>query len=394
MTSRMSTYDKNLPEQLTRRRIFDETLPPDPSKPKNLLAIQNALFASPTPSNEIPPSEEEIRDYYVYCQIIASVGILENDLATRAFLPFFDVPLQLPEPHFRGARQQWAETSEPEIHQRPKPDYFEGLSSLSVPEWVLNHLGNYARPVAGIAFPNFLVEHKSEGSMKVAHTQCRLDGALAAQGYYELHGLYGDPGVVLNTALVGTVEFNGESFVGNVHWVSQPSNGGKELQYHMKRVACFFARGLNVEDFLTARRVARNFRAYFSELRAEHLRKLQGLEPRPHRPDYASLTSKVLRVELEKRKLSPKGAKGVLVTRLEKDDADKNAQALEGLIETVGQSHIHSQSSNLSRSFEGQESPDLTQSSQKRVRGAENTDRTSGSKRVRVDDFGEGPSHL
>ncbi|KUJ23825.1 uncharacterized protein LY89DRAFT_3964 [Mollisia scopiformis] len=212
-SSKMSTYDKNLPEQLTRRGIFDETLLPDPSKPKNLLAIQDALLASPSSSGTIPPSEEEIRDYSVYCQIITSVGILENDLAARAFQPFFDVPLQVPEPHARGGKQQWGETPKPEIQQRPKPDYFEGLSSLMVSEWVEKHLGPYARPVAGIAFPNFLVEHKSEGSMKLAHTQCRLDGALAARGYYELHGLYGDPGVVLNTALVGTVEFNGECFV-------------------------------------------------------------------------------------------------------------------------------------------------------------------------------------
>ncbi len=77
--------------------------------------------------------------------------------------------------------------------------------------------------------------------MKLAHTQCRLDGALAARGYYELYGLCGDPSVVLNTAFVGTVEFNGESFVGNVHWISQPSNGGKEFEYHMTRVLCFFA---------------------------------------------------------------------------------------------------------------------------------------------------------
>jgi hypothetical protein len=388
----MSTYDKNLPEELTRRGIFDEVLPADPSKPKNLLAIRNALLASPPSSDTIPPSEEEISDYSIYCQIITSVGILENDLAARAFQPFFNIPLQLPDPHVRGGKQQWGETSMPKIPQKPKPDYFEGLSSLAVPEWVEKHLGNYARPVAGIAFPNFLVEHKSEGSMKVAHTQCRLDGALAARGYYELHGLYGDPGVVLNTALVGTVEFNGESFVGNVHWVSQPSGGGKELEYHMRRVVCFFARGLKVEDFLTARRAARNFRAYFSELRAEHLRKLQGLKPRPHPPNYASLKVAVLVEELAKRKLSTKGVKGVLITRLEKDDADKSAQALEGLIETVGQSHIHSRSSNPSRSFEGQESLDQTQSSQKRVREMENTDHTPGKKRVRVDSFGEGPS--
>lgn len=52
--------------------------------------------------------------------------------------------------------------------------------------------------------------------MKVAHTQCRLAGAYAARSYYELHGLYGKPDdVVLNTALVGSVEFNGEICVGS-----------------------------------------------------------------------------------------------------------------------------------------------------------------------------------
>jgi hypothetical protein len=387
----MSTYDKNLPEQLTRRGIFDEVLPPDPEKPKNLSKIQDALLISPPSFDMSPPSEEDIGHYSAYCEIITSAGILETDMAAQAFEPFFGVTKPLPKPHIRGSKQKWGETSEPKIYTRPKPDYFEGLSSLMVPEWVVSHLGNYARPVTGIAFPNFLVEHKSEGSMKLAHTQCRLDGALAARGYYELYGLRGDPSVVLNTALVGTVEFNGESFVGNVHWISQSSNGGKELEYHMRRVLCFFARGLEIEDFFTAQRAARNFRAYFSELRAEHLRLLEGLEPRPHPPNYARLKVAALMKELEKRGLSTKGVKGDLVTRLEKDDVVKGAQALEGLIETVGESHIHSQSSNPSRSFEGQESQDL-QSSQKRTREVDETDCISGRKRVRADSFGEGPS--
>lgn len=387
----MSTYDKNLPEELTRRCIFDEILPPDPAKPKNLLAIQDALQPSPLLSDTIPPSEEEIRQYSSYCQIIANPSILETDIAARAFQPFFDVPSQLQEPHIRGSRQQWAETSEPKIHQRPKPDYFEGLCSVLVPEWVQKHIGNFARPVAGIAFPNFLVEHKSEGSMKVAHTQCRLDGALAARGYYELYGLYGDPSVVFNIALVGTVEFNGECFIGNVHWVSQASSDGKKLEYHMRRVMCFFARGLKVEDFLIARRAARSFRAYFSELRAEHLKKLQALRPRPHPPNYVRLKVEVLRKELAKRSLSTNGTKSELVTRLEKDDAAKSAQALEGLIETVGQSHINSQGSNASRSFEGQEILDLAQSSQKRVRATEETASSPRRKRVRADNSREDP---
>lgn len=384
----MSTYDKNLPEQLTRRGIFDEILPLDPAKPKNLSAIQDALLASPPSPGTVTPSDEEINQYSVYCQIITSVGILESDLAARAFVPFFGVPIVLPKPHVRGGKQQWGETAEPKIQQRPKPDYFEGLSSYCVPEWVEKHLKNYARPFPEIAFPNFLVEHKSEGSMKVAHTQCRLDGALAARGYYELYGLFGDPSVVLNTALVGTVEFNGESFVGNIHWVSQPSGGGKELEYHMRRVVCFFARGLKVEDFLTARRAARNFRAYFSELRAEHLKKLKDLTPRPHPPNYSSLKVAALMQKLADRELSTKGVKGELIKRLEQDDMAKSAQALEGLIETVGQSHIHSQSSNPSRSFESHESLGLNRSSQKRARGTEDTDRTPGSKRARADSFG------
>jgi hypothetical protein len=213
-------------------------------------------------------------------------------------------------------------------------------------------LGNYAKPITGLAFPNFIVEHKSEGSMRIAHTQCRLDGAFAARAYYELHGLYGSPEIALNTALVGTVEFNGEIFVGNVHWVSKPSNDGKELSYHMRRVACFFTRGLCVEDFLEARRIARNFREYFADLRVEHLRKLQDLPPRWQPPNYAHLQRAALTKELEKRGLSVKGVKGELVKRLENDDTTKNAEALEGLIEAAGQSLMNSQGSNAALSFE------------------------------------------
>lgn len=44
--------------------------------------------------------------------------------------------------------------------------------------------------------------------------------------------------------------------------------------------------------------------------------------------------------QLAKRKLSTKGVKDVLVTRLERDDADKSAQALEGLVEIVEQEKV------------------------------------------------------
>lgn len=283
----MSTYDKNLPEELTRRRVYDELLPPDSENPMNLLAIQNAVLVEDGVSTDfVQPSVQEVTDYIEFCQIIASVGINEAQIAKRAFDLYFGIRPQLEEKHACGVSQRWVDFPEPKIRQKPNPDYFEGLASIVLPEWVEKHLGNYARPVAGIAFPNFLAELKSEGSMKIGHTQCRLDGACAARGYYELHGLYGNPNdVVLNTALVGTIEFNGEICVGNVHWVSKPLGGRGELEYHMKRAFCFFTRGLSAEDFLKGRRAARNFRAHFAELRAEHLKKLQGLKHRPHPQD-------------------------------------------------------------------------------------------------------------
>jgi hypothetical protein len=213
--------------------------------------------------------------------------------------------------------------------------------------------------------------------MKITHTQCRLDGAYADRGYYELHGLFNNPNdVVLNTALVGTIEFNGETCVGNIHWVSKSSSDGGELEYHMRRVFCFFIRGVSGEDFAKSRRTVRNFRAYFTEYRAEHLRKLQGLRPKPHPPNYIRLKLPTLVEELKKRKLSTKGLKADIVKRLEKDDADENTEALGSLIEAVGQSHMNSQGSDLARSFEelGLSNQSQFFHSQKRTRDVESAD--------------------
>jgi hypothetical protein len=48
----------------------------------------------------------------------------------------------------------------------------------------------------------------------------------------------------------------------------------------------------------------------------------------------------VLIGQLAKRKLSIKGVKDMLITRLERDNADKSAQPLEGLTKTVGQEKV------------------------------------------------------
>jgi hypothetical protein len=275
----MSAYDKNLPELLTRRSIFDEVLPPNPENPKNLKAIQDAIFALPT-----EPDGQGVGDYTTYCQTIFETGISELDLGSRACIPFFGIPNKLPGIHIRGGGLKWGDVNQPKLDFVLKPDYIEGISSLLLPEWVEKHLGNYARPIAGVAFPNFLLECKGESSMRVAHVRCRLAGAYAARGYYELHSLYGNPDVILDTALVGTIEFNGEICVGNVHWVSKPSGG--DLQYDMKRVLCCFTRGLDEQDFIRSRQMARNFRSYFANLRAEHFRRLQGLKLRRRPPNH------------------------------------------------------------------------------------------------------------
>jgi hypothetical protein len=373
----MSAYDKNLPELLTRRSIFDEVLPPNPENPKNLKAIQDAILAVPFPPTDTrEPDEQEIEDYSTYCQIIFEPGISESDIGSRACVPLFGIPNKLPGIHIRGGGPKWGDVGQPKLDYVPRPDYIEGISSLLLPEWVEKHLGNYARPIAGVAFPNFLVEYKGETSMRVAHTQCRLAGAYAARGYYELHGLYGSPDVILDTALVGTIEFNGEICVGNVHWVSKPSGGSGDLHYHMKRVLCSFTRGLGEKDFIRTRQMARNFRSYFTDLRAEHFKKLQSLKPRRHPPNYPSFKISRLKHELQSRKLSTKGLKPDLIRRLEEHDAEENTQALESLLDSVSQSRMNSQSSNPGGSFESPRPSNFTSSfqSQKRVLETDDSD--------------------
>lgn len=65
---------------------------------------------------------------------MASEGLQEGAIAKRIFDPYFGIPLNLPGNHARVSGQRWREVLEPKIHQKPSPDYFEGLASISLPE--------------------------------------------------------------------------------------------------------------------------------------------------------------------------------------------------------------------------------------------------------------------
>lgn len=354
----MSTHEKGLPDALTNEGIFEEfqgsninNYLPGPAEPKNLFSIQRALRVGlDSLFNTIVPTEGERDDYFEHCEALTAGNICEADIGARSFEPFFGIPINLPGVHFRACGKKWNNLPKPPIKSHcPRPDYCEGLKRKDLPKWIEKKIGKYAVPIPGLAFPNFIVEHKAEGSMKVAHTQCRLDGAFAAKGYYELYGLYGDPEAVLDRALVGTGEFNAETFTGNIHWVSKGKGG---LEYHMRRVVCFFTRGVCVEDYIRARQTARNFRSYFEDLRVEHLKELNNLSPQSHPPDYHILNSSELRKELGDRGLSTaKATKAECILLLQKDDAEKNAQRLDEVIERVSQSRMNSQGSTQLHSF-------------------------------------------
>lgn len=370
-SSEMSTYDKNLPETLTRKKVYDEKFPPDNNVPNNFSEIQNAIHNDDSTNQANEPSEQDIAEYITFCKNTSNTSKNEGQIAKQVFNPYFNIGYELEELHESGTNQKWVDFPEPQDLPKPRPDYFEGLKSMTLAEWIERTLKVYGKPVSGVALPNFLAELKAEGSMKVCHTQCRLDGAFAARGYYQLHVLY--PHLnddVLKTAWVGSIEFNGEVCIGNVHWIDKPSKHA-ELEYHMKRIFCIFTKGLGIEDFVKGRRVARSFREYFAELRVEHLRRLQKLKDRPCPPEYAKLNVPALKAKLRERNLPVKGNKPELVNRLEEnDEEDRRSENAESIIERVSHIHVQSQGSNPSQSFEdpGPSNPGHSFGSQKRGR--------------------------
>lgn len=169
--------------------------------------------------------------------------------------------------------------------QRPNPEVAEGLISTEVPYWIRKRLGGYCNPRAYIAFPNFVVELKGDGSMFVAHVQSRLAGAVASQAFVEcLDQIQGNAKSAGETSLVGSIKFNGEVIMGNIQCVSS-SNGSltnrKARKYHITRVMSRTTHGLGYEDFIAACKEARNFRDYFRVKQEKFLEDCNGLsEPK------------------------------------------------------------------------------------------------------------------
>src|SRR5271168_5263986 len=103
--------------------------------------------------------------------------------------------------------------------------------------------------------------------MKIAHQQARLNGGFASQGLYRLYSHIGHPEKCLGKALVGSLEYNGEIIIGNVHWATRSTSEPGGVDYHMRRVMSHFTRGLSFEDFVKNRAEARSFRRFFADKR-------------------------------------------------------------------------------------------------------------------------------
>lgn len=135
-------------------------------------------------------------------------------------------------------------------------------------------------PCASRAFPNYLVELKRNCSVYSAHVQNRHCGAVALQGYVEY---FVQPmrtsQAAWNIARLGTIEFNGDVVVGNVHWVSSSDSSEEDRtirKYHMTRVLCRFTYGRRYKDFVIAREV-RSFRECFQAGREAFLKECKEL---------------------------------------------------------------------------------------------------------------------
>lgn len=157
-----------------------------------------------------------------------------------------------------------------------------------MPEWIVNDLNGLIAP-SSLAFPNFILELKRDGSMYTAYAQNMHNGSTAVQAYHEYYAqIRNTPDESWNIARVGSIQFNGSIVEGNIHWVSKKDGDGtrpQDREYHMTRVMHNSTTGLGLEDFEKARREARNFRDYFRNVREELLEDFnQHLERPANRP--------------------------------------------------------------------------------------------------------------
>ena len=267
----ITVFSQTFLDELTERGILDQNFDQKTSelhKPSNYDAIRTAILQARP--NDVPSPAE----YENYLQVLKDVSN-ETAVQTKLYGLFFGNAEALREPHLESAGQQWTkyqpitgQIPRKDCKQVPHPDTAEGLRAVEIPRWIRKRLLGYASPCSRFAFPNFVVELKRDGSMYTAHVQSRHCGAVALQGFVEYFvQLENNSEDAWNDARVGSIEFNGEVVVGNVHWATRSKDDFKSRNYHMKRVMSRFTCGLDYEDFKAARNEARNFREYFSKER-------------------------------------------------------------------------------------------------------------------------------
>jgi hypothetical protein len=314
---------------LTDNGFFDELWSEESSDvmaPPNLKSILKEInVPEPNEGNEI----QNKFDYKSWIGAILSPSFSEGT-GGHYFHDYMNISNKpLPLPHRREVDQKWKSHINSDIKPwKPKPDYAEGISAEQLPHWAIRdpHLSTYINPDCHLqlGLPNFLVEYKGEGSMKVAHQQARLDGGVAAEGLYKLYSrLNKSEESCLDQPLVGTLEWNGDVVIGNVHWATKSISGSREVDFHMCRVMCHMTRGIGIDDFLKNRAKARNFRQYFANVRERIFKDLQDFEkPVSTAETYEHMTGKQCLALMRERKMRM-GRKNVGEMRQALRDYDK-----------------------------------------------------------------------
>lgn len=351
----MTAYDPLMPERLTEFGVFDETYSEDIEDlktPKNIHDIVNSITSLQNDST----NEAQLRqEYKAWLETILKPVFNEDD-AGRYFNGYMDVPpYDPPAPHFLAIKQQWTAPIDSQIKTwKANPDFVEGIAGPQLPNWISTALGSYVRPdiAMAVALPNFIAEFKGKGVMKIAHQQARLDGGYASQGFFKLYehlrklgeGKRGEPYKnldftqnFLGQALVGSIEYNGEVMICNVHWASRSKDADRKVDYHMRRVMGHLTRGLGFDDFVKYRAEARNFRRYFSNVRENIFKELSDL-PHPKKPaeTYDNLAGTQLKAMCKLRGISI-GKRSVADLRksLQEDDG-RNSKAIAASSATHG----------------------------------------------------------
>ena len=267
-TSGTTAYNKKFLGVLERHGILEQQfLAKQPIAPNNYQDILTAIGRK----REHSPGPSPL-DYKKYAEAVFN-SHNEESVKLLLFPRFFGPSLEVSDGHSQEIGQLWTkgvaiagENSAKELSAKTNPDYAEGLNAPELPEWVCETAGASSAPGGLMAFPNFLVELKRDLSMYTAHAQNRHRGAIASQAYHNYYEkVRKTPGESWAIAKVGSIEFNGDTVVGNLHWVDKTNTGRR--RYHMTRILCLFTCGLNFEDFKEARKRARNFRDYFSDVR-------------------------------------------------------------------------------------------------------------------------------